>query len=51
MPQMAPMWWTSIMMFSLVMMILMMTSIYFMYMNTNKIKIYSFKKSMNWKWL
>nr|YP_009520500.1 ATP synthase F0 subunit 8 [Macrosteles quadrimaculatus]AWX90840.1 ATP synthase F0 subunit 8 [Macrosteles quadrimaculatus] len=50
MPQMAPMWWTTIMISTIIMMMLMIMNIYFtkknMFKNNTENKI----KKINWKW-
>nr|WNK74772.1 ATP synthase F0 subunit 8 [Thaia sp. 1 NZ-2023b] len=50
MPQMSPMWWTTMMIMFIMLMIIMMTMLYF---NFQKKIMMNFKmnfKKMNWKW-
>uniref|UniRef100_A0A8F8FE26 ATP synthase complex subunit 8 n=1 Tax=Aconurella prolixa TaxID=1671185 RepID=A0A8F8FE26_9HEMI len=49
MPQMAPTWWTIIMMLSIVTMIITMTMVYFLFTYTNKIIKNNKTKKFDWK--
>nr|YP_011036748.1 ATP synthase F0 subunit 8 [Arrugada affinis]WRK21417.1 ATP synthase F0 subunit 8 [Arrugada affinis] len=50
MPQMAPMWWTFIMVMSIMSMLLVMINTYFSYMNKMKYDYKTDKMKMHWKW-
>nr|ATD12219.1 ATP synthase F0 subunit 8 [Dryadomorpha sp. EMHAU-2015-Zz060407] len=50
MPQMAPMWWSFIMMFTIMMMMILMASTYFNFDNKIKLKFYQNKKEIKWMW-
>nr|YP_009711652.1 ATP synthase F0 subunit 8 [Abrus expansivus]QGA47520.1 ATP synthase F0 subunit 8 [Abrus expansivus] len=50
MPQMAPMWWTFIMVLSTMMFLLMIINAFFNIKNKIKIKFNTNPISMNWKW-
>nr|WRK21508.1 ATP synthase F0 subunit 8 [Selenocephalus sp.] len=51
MPQMAPMWWTLIMIFSILFLYMMISVNYFSFTKKVKIGMYkSFNKKMNWTW-
>nr|YP_010757416.1 ATP synthase F0 subunit 8 [Aconurella sibirica]WEU77759.1 ATP synthase F0 subunit 8 [Aconurella sibirica] len=51
MPQMAPTWWTFIMILSIIMMIVTMIMIYFSFIYMNKQMESKSSKCLNWKWL
>nr|YP_009439679.1 ATP synthase F0 subunit 8 [Yanocephalus yanonis]ATG83152.1 ATP synthase F0 subunit 8 [Yanocephalus yanonis] len=50
MPQMAPMWWTSILMITLMMMMLSMMFMYFLTSKKVEISLKTNKNQLNWKW-
>nr|UGK73246.1 ATP synthase F0 subunit 8 [Atkinsoniella heiyuana] len=50
MPQMAPMWWTLLMILFMMSMIMMMTSMYFNTLNKLMEKKEIYTSQMNWKW-
>nr|ATC73072.1 ATP synthase F0 subunit 8 [Cicadellinae sp. EMHAU-2015-Zz060410]QUO99351.1 ATP synthase F0 subunit 8 [Atkinsoniella grahami] len=50
MPQMAPMWWTSLMILFIMTLLLMMNIIYFNMLSKSTKNNQIFIKQMNWKW-
>nr|ASW26891.1 ATP synthase F0 subunit 8 [Platypleura kaempferi]AWV83357.1 ATP synthase F0 subunit 8 [Platypleura kaempferi] len=51
MPQMSPIYWLLLMFYFLAIMIIMMTFIYFSFLNKPSIKLSDFSKyNFNWKW-
>nr|ATD53027.1 ATP synthase F0 subunit 8 [Hishimonus phycitis] len=50
MPQMAPMWWTLIMLLTLIFMLIMLMINYFSFIKKLTTKSMIFSKKMIWKW-
>nr|YP_010540349.1 ATP synthase F0 subunit 8 [Singapora shinshana]UYF20491.1 ATP synthase F0 subunit 8 [Singapora shinshana] len=50
MPQMSPMWWTTMMMMFLISFMLVMSILYFNCMNLMNKDIQIKSKKLNWKW-
>nr|YP_010478446.1 ATP synthase F0 subunit 8 [Orosius sp.]UVI59890.1 ATP synthase F0 subunit 8 [Orosius sp.] len=50
MPQMAPMWWTTLMMLTMFMMFITLSINYFSYNKTMKFNSKNNNNPMNWKW-
>nr|YP_010952960.1 ATP synthase F0 subunit 8 [Empoascanara angkhangica]WMQ52403.1 ATP synthase F0 subunit 8 [Empoascanara angkhangica] len=50
MPQMSPMWWTTLMVMFILLFIILMTILYFNINNKMTSKILLCNKKMNWKW-
>nr|YP_010016412.1 ATP synthase F0 subunit 8 [Mukaria splendida]QOI73918.1 ATP synthase F0 subunit 8 [Mukaria splendida] len=50
MPQMAPTWWTTIMLLTILMMMITMNMIYFIYTKKVKNQPKKTKKPISWQW-
>nr|YP_010272345.1 ATP synthase F0 subunit 8 [Parascaphoidella transversa]UKE80329.1 ATP synthase F0 subunit 8 [Parascaphoidella transversa] len=50
MPQMAPTWWTLLMLITMMMLMLSITMNYFTYKTPMKTEAYFTIKKLNWKW-
>nr|YP_010415460.1 ATP synthase F0 subunit 8 [Ziczacella heptapotamica]USC52160.1 ATP synthase F0 subunit 8 [Ziczacella heptapotamica] len=50
MPQMSPMWWTSLMLCFIIMLIILMTILYFNLNNKMESNINLMTNKINWKW-
>nr|QUI77261.1 ATP synthase F0 subunit 8 [Mitjaevia shibingensis] len=50
MPQMSPMWWTTLMVMFIIIFLILMTNMYFNLNNKLTMKVMLLKKNMSWKW-